>query len=70
MEGAMSEPITIVDTETEAYIIIPDYKAMTIEELIGYAALGRDSAIEEILRREPRFGEKLDPYSPVTLPET
>lgn len=65
----MSELFTIIDTETGPINVVPDYKAMTMEELMGYAALGREEALEEIVRREPRIGMTVDPHAPVTLPE-
>lgn len=65
----MSELFTIIDTETGPINVVPDYKTMTMDELMGYAALGREEALEEIVRREPRTGMAVDPHAPVTLPE-
>ncbi len=66
----MSTPFTIIDTETGPIIYNPDYTTMTMDELMEYAALGREEALMEIVKREPRSGQNLDPYAPVTLPET
>jgi hypothetical protein len=69
MEASMNDSFIIIDTETGPIIKELDYATMTIEELQGYAMLGRDEAIQEILKREPRTGMRVDPYSPVTIPE-
>lgn len=66
----MTKPFTIIETETGPIIVEPDYSTMTMEELMDYAVLGREEAIKEIIKREPRTGQQLDPYAPVTLPET
>ena len=66
----MTSPLTIIDTETESIIVEVDYTTLTMDELMEYAALGREEALMEIIKREPRSGSVVDPNAPVTLPET
>lgn len=66
----MTSPFTIIETETGPIIYEPDYASMTMDELMEYAALGREEALMEIIKRDPRAGSVGDPNAPVTLPET
>jgi len=65
----MSDPILIIETDDGPFIQPVDYSTMTTDELLGYAMLGREGALREIIKRDSRAGTDTDPYSPVTIPE-
>ena len=66
----MRERKTIVDKVDGGQLRIIDFHALNAEELRDYVALGYEGAIEELLRRDPRAGQEIDPNAPVQLPET
>lgn len=70
MEASMTEMFIIIETEDGPINVVPDYSTMTIDELMDYAAIGVEEALNEIIKREPRTGQDIDPNAPVTIPES
>lgn len=66
----MNEAKVIVDTLDGSVIITLNYSTMSATELRTYVSLGYPEAINEYFARDPRADQKLDPYSPVVIPET
>jgi hypothetical protein len=65
----MSQRILIVDTPEEGQVVLLDFASMTQPELLQYVSLGYEEALDEYFARDPRADQKLDPYSPVVIPE-